>query len=201
MTCHHHHHHHHIITTLSSYYHHNQTQQTQAPANRNTRSKQWQLWLAACQRKRFRFLRFSFTQRTQRKRLRLNGNRAWVWSVALCCDACGHYGARSALSCCNMSSIFIIINRFDAKQNRFLISVSIRSKVKLYCLSFTLAYIMMLSPSNEQVWVLLFYKSSRLSFSRYVASSGENLCFYHHHYLLTYFFLSVLVIVSCVYTC
>jgi len=32
--------------------------------------------LAACQRKRLRFLRFSFTQRTQRKRLRLNGNRA-----------------------------------------------------------------------------------------------------------------------------
>ena len=52
------------------------TQQTQAPANRNVRSKQWQPWLAACQRKRLRFLRFSFTQRTQRKRLRLNGNRA-----------------------------------------------------------------------------------------------------------------------------
>jgi len=32
--------------------------------------------LAACQRKRLRFLRISFTQRTQRKRLRLNGNRA-----------------------------------------------------------------------------------------------------------------------------
>ena len=32
--------------------------------------------LAACQRKSLRFLRFSFTQRTQRKRLRLNGNRA-----------------------------------------------------------------------------------------------------------------------------
>ena len=29
-------------------------------------------------RKRLRFLRFSFTQRTQRKRLRLNGNRASV---------------------------------------------------------------------------------------------------------------------------
>jgi len=27
-------------------------------------------------KKRLRFLRFSFTQRTQRKRLRLNGNRA-----------------------------------------------------------------------------------------------------------------------------
>ena len=52
------------------------TQQTQAPANRNARSKQWQPWLAACQRKRLRFLRFSFTQRTQRKQLRLNGNRA-----------------------------------------------------------------------------------------------------------------------------
>ena len=39
------------------------TQQTQAPANRfQQRSKQWQPWLAAC----------------QRKRLRLNGNRAWV---------------------------------------------------------------------------------------------------------------------------
>jgi len=36
------------------------TQQTQAPANRNARSKQWQPWLAAC----------------QRKRLRLNGNWA-----------------------------------------------------------------------------------------------------------------------------
>ena len=33
--------------------------------------------LAACQRKRLCFLRFSFTQRTQRKRLRLNGNWAW----------------------------------------------------------------------------------------------------------------------------
>ena len=43
----------------------------QAPANRNARSKQWQPWLAVCQRKRLRFLRFSFTQR---KRLRLNGN-------------------------------------------------------------------------------------------------------------------------------
>ena len=32
-------------------------------------------WLRA-KRKRLRFLRFSFTQRTQRKRLRLNGNRA-----------------------------------------------------------------------------------------------------------------------------
>jgi len=32
--------------------------------------------LAACQRKRLRFLRFSFTQRTQPKRLRFNGNRA-----------------------------------------------------------------------------------------------------------------------------
>ena len=53
-----------------------------APANRNARSKQWQPWFAACQRKRLRFLRFSFTQRTQRKRLRLNGNRAWcvVWT-------------------------------------------------------------------------------------------------------------------------
>ena len=29
-------------------------------------------------RKRLRFLRFSFMQRTQRKRLRLNGNRAWL---------------------------------------------------------------------------------------------------------------------------
>ena len=56
----------------------NFTQQTQAPANRNARSKQWQPWLAACQRKRLRFLRFSFTQRTQRKRLRLDGNRAWL---------------------------------------------------------------------------------------------------------------------------
>ena len=51
---------------------------TQASANRNARSKQWQPWLAACQRKRLRFLRFSFKQRTQRKRLRLNGNRASV---------------------------------------------------------------------------------------------------------------------------
>ena len=47
-------------------------------SHRNARSKQWQPWLAACQRKRLRFLRFSFTQRTQRKRLRLDGNRAWV---------------------------------------------------------------------------------------------------------------------------
>jgi len=49
------------------------------PANRNARSKQWQPWLAACQRKRLRFLRFSFTQRTQRRRLRLNGNRALAY--------------------------------------------------------------------------------------------------------------------------
>jgi len=36
-------------------------------------------------RKRLRFLRFSFTQRTQRKRLRLNGNRALVdYSRAPC---------------------------------------------------------------------------------------------------------------------
>jgi len=32
-------------------------------------------WLLV-KRKRLRFLQFSFTQRTQRKRLRLNGNRA-----------------------------------------------------------------------------------------------------------------------------
>jgi len=57
------------------------TQQTQIPANRNARSKQWQSWLTACQRKRLRFLRFSFTQRTQRKRLRLNGNRALDYSL------------------------------------------------------------------------------------------------------------------------
>jgi len=37
-------------------------------------------WLAACQRKRLRFLRFSFTQR---KRLRLNGNRAWQCVIAV----------------------------------------------------------------------------------------------------------------------
>jgi len=37
--------------------------------------------LAACQRKRLRFLRFSFTQRTQRKRLRLNGNRALAYVI------------------------------------------------------------------------------------------------------------------------
>ena len=47
--------------------------------------------LAACQRKSLaaptRFLRFSFTQRTQRKRLRLNGNRAWRSGVA--CSAAG----------------------------------------------------------------------------------------------------------------
>jgi len=35
------------------------------------------LLAGACQRKSLRFLRFSFTQRTQRKQLRLNGNRAW----------------------------------------------------------------------------------------------------------------------------
>ena len=61
----------------------NFTQQTQAPANRNARSKQWQPWLAACQHKRLRFLWFSLTQRTQRtqrKRLCLNGNR----TVGLC---------------------------------------------------------------------------------------------------------------------
>jgi len=57
------------------------TQQTQAPANRNARSKHWQPWLAACQRKRLRFLWFSFTQLTQRKRLRLNGNRAYSAST------------------------------------------------------------------------------------------------------------------------
>ena len=51
-----------------------ETQALEAPANRNARSKQWQPWLAACQRKRLSFLRFSFTQRTQRtqrKRLKL----------------------------------------------------------------------------------------------------------------------------------
>ena len=63
------------------------TQQTQAPANRNAQSKQWQPWLAACQRKCLRFLRFSFTQR---KRLRLNGNRAWV-----CVSSWTHSGETS----------------------------------------------------------------------------------------------------------
>jgi len=64
------------------------TQETQAPANRNARSKQWQPWLAACQRNRLRFLRFSFTQRTHRKRLRLNGNRASVRSVGVARSWC-----------------------------------------------------------------------------------------------------------------
>jgi len=36
----------------------------------------WRLRLLRENRKRLRFLRFSFTQRLQRKRLRLNGNRA-----------------------------------------------------------------------------------------------------------------------------
>ena len=58
----------------------NYTQQTQVPANRNAWSKQWQPRLAACQRKRLCFLRFSFTQCTQRKRLRLNGNRALLYN-------------------------------------------------------------------------------------------------------------------------
>jgi len=44
------------------------TQQTQEPANMLGRSSGNHDWL--------RFLRFSFTQRTQHKRLRLNGNRA-----------------------------------------------------------------------------------------------------------------------------
>ena len=64
------------------------TQQTQAPANRNARSKQWQPWVAACQRKRLRFLRFSFTQHTQRKRLRLSGIRTSVYRQYLSCDDC-----------------------------------------------------------------------------------------------------------------
>jgi len=34
--------------------------------------------------KRLRFLRFSFTQRTQRKRLRVNGNRALYNNVISC---------------------------------------------------------------------------------------------------------------------
>jgi len=38
---------------------------------------------AACQRKRLHFLRFSFTQRTQRKRLRLNGNWALTYAIFL----------------------------------------------------------------------------------------------------------------------
>ena len=51
-----------------------------------TASTEHSYWLALafvawCQRKRLRFLRFSFTQRTQRKRLRLNGNRALVTRV------------------------------------------------------------------------------------------------------------------------
>ena len=46
-----------------------------------TASTEHSYWLAlafVASRKRLRFLRFSFTQRTQRKRLRLNGNRASV---------------------------------------------------------------------------------------------------------------------------
>ena len=41
--------------------------------------------MAACQLKRLRFLRFSFTQRTQRMRLRLNGNRALHVQCSRCC--------------------------------------------------------------------------------------------------------------------
>ena len=59
------------------------TQQTQAPANRNARSKQWQPCLAAC----------------QLKRLRLNGNRAWV---GLC--KVSVYLGITILFCVNLSS-------------------------------------------------------------------------------------------------
>ena len=54
-------------------------QQTQAPAKWECSVEAVATILAACQRKRLRFLRFSFTQRTQRKqrkRLRLDGNWA-----------------------------------------------------------------------------------------------------------------------------
>jgi len=57
-------------------------QETQAPIMVATASTEhcipigWRLRLLREQRKRLRFLRFSFTERTQRKRLRLNGNRA-----------------------------------------------------------------------------------------------------------------------------
>jgi len=62
---------------------------------RNARSKQWQPWLAACKRKRLRFLRLSFTQRTQRKRLRLNGNRVIMLRNDYTRDQC----ACSLISC------------------------------------------------------------------------------------------------------
>jgi len=91
------------LYTLYAMQNENFTQQTQAPANRNARSKQWQPWLAACQRKRFRFLRFSFTQR---KRLRLNGNRAWVdlhviliLSNYCCCWCCQSLLERHLVNC------------------------------------------------------------------------------------------------------
>ena len=55
-------------------------------------------------RKRLRFLRFSFTQRTQRKRLRLNGNRAYVCQTVLSyCMCLGQYiyvSDCSARRCC-----------------------------------------------------------------------------------------------------
>ena len=47
----------------------------------------WRLRMLRENFKRLRFLRFSFTQRTQRKRLRLNGNRASVYATQKCTDS------------------------------------------------------------------------------------------------------------------
>jgi len=52
-----------------------ETQRKRQPIRMLGRSSGNHDWLLA-KRKRLRFLRFSFTQRTRRKRLRLNGNRA-----------------------------------------------------------------------------------------------------------------------------
>jgi len=49
---------------------------TQAPANRNARSKQWQPWLAAWLANATACVSCSFRLRNARKRLHLNGNRA-----------------------------------------------------------------------------------------------------------------------------
>jgi len=83
--------------------------------------------LAACQRKRLRFLRFSFTQRTQRKRLRLNGNRAlstvtcfvtrFVISLSPFCLGCWRFALSAAVAAADAAfSILMFSNQIKSNQ-------------------------------------------------------------------------------------
>jgi len=87
--------------------------------------------LAACQRKRLRFLRFSFTQRTQCKRLHLNGNRALLLLFQyLVFDTQLMLGGKHKYSLSPEEYIFAALNLYLDIINMFLYILSIVGRAR-----------------------------------------------------------------------